>query len=126
VARRAVRRRRRDRRHVPLFQSDGEEGYPGTLHATVTYTLTQNELVADYTATTDKTTIVNLTSTVTSTWRRRARHGRRARGDAERRPLYAGGCGDDSDRRSAPVDGTPFDFRTPRRLARGSTPTIRS
>jgi aldose 1-epimerase len=40
---------------------DGEEGYPGTLQATVTYTLAQNELVAEYTATADKTTIVNLT-----------------------------------------------------------------
>ncbi|BAV06668.1 aldose 1-epimerase [Filimonas lacunae] len=42
---------------------DGEEGYPGNVNLSVTYTLTANkELQVSYTAVTDKSTILNLTN----------------------------------------------------------------
>lgn len=48
---------------LTYFCHDGEEGYPGNLSVTVTYTLTDNnELKIDYTATINKDTVVNLTS----------------------------------------------------------------
>ncbi|MCX2476899.1 galactose mutarotase [Pedobacter sp. MC2016-05] len=45
------------------LSKDGEENFPGNLKVTVTYTLTDdNELKMDYQASTDKTTVLNLTN----------------------------------------------------------------
>ena len=48
---------------LKYLSKDGEEGFPGNLNVTVTYSLTDDRgLKMEYEATTDKTTLVNLTN----------------------------------------------------------------
>jgi aldose 1-epimerase len=48
---------------LTYLSKDGEEGFPGNLTASVTYTLTDNnELRLDYAAATDKPTLINLSN----------------------------------------------------------------
>ena len=49
--------------HLEYVANDMEEGYPGNIKVDVVYTLTDNnELRIDYQASTDKTTLINLTN----------------------------------------------------------------
>ncbi len=94
---------------------DMEEGYPGTLRAHVTYTLTDDDrLIVDYTATTDKATPVNLTQ-----------HTYWNLAGSARRDILGHVLTINADSMTpvdttlittgeiTPVSGTPFDFRSP-------------
>ena len=47
---------------LTVHSPDGDQGFPGKLTASVTYTLAGDKLRIDYNATTDKPTVVNLTN----------------------------------------------------------------
>ena len=46
-----------------FVSQDGDQGYPGNVTATATYTISDNnELIIEYSATTDSPTVVNMTN----------------------------------------------------------------
>jgi aldose 1-epimerase len=100
---------------LALTSKDGDEGYPGTLQLTVTYTLTDaNALVVDYLAKTDKATPVNVTQ---HSYFNLAGEGvgtidgHVMQIHADRYTPVAKGLIPTGEQAS--VVGTPFDFRTP-------------
>ena len=84
---------------LTYVSKNGEQGFPGTLTTTVRYTLVDNELRIEYSATTDADTVLNLTN---HSYFNLEGPGRRrhpgARAQDQRQALHASGQEPDSDR----------------------------
>jgi aldose 1-epimerase len=105
--------------HFTYVSKDGEEGYPGTVTAHVTYALTnENEFKIDMEATTDKTTLVNM-----------VHHSYWNLAGYDSGPIFDQDLTLNADNYTPgdpvvpngaiqPVDGTPFDFRTAKPIGR--------
>lgn len=100
---------------LTYVSKDGEEGYPGTLTTTVTYTLTDdNELIWEATATTDAPTIINIVHH--SYWNLSGNPAETINNHelTLHAPSYLPtDAGLIPTGVVAPVDGTPMDFRQP-------------
>ncbi len=102
------------------LSKDGEEGYPGNLDITVTYTLNNNnEMMISYEATTDKKTPVNLTSHVfynLSGDMKSSIEGFELTIPADTITPVNSGLIPTGE--FMPVEGTPFDFRTAKAIGK--------
>jgi len=100
---------------LSLVSDDGDQGFPGTLTTTVTYSLDDDQrLTVHYEATTDAPTVLNLTQ---HTYWNLAGEGSGTIYD-HRLQLHASGFTPVDETliptgEIAPVEGTPFDFRRP-------------
>lgn len=101
---------------LTLLSPDGDEGFPGELKVKVVYTLTKNNAIKiEYTAMSDKDTVVNLTN---HTYFNLAGH---ASGVIDKQVLQINSSFyTPNDNEGMPtgevlsVEGTPFDFRVPK------------
>lgn len=105
---------------MSLVSPDGEEGFPGTVEVTMTYTITEdNALKINYKAVSDKDTVLNLTN---HSYFNLAGHDS---GEMTKQVLQINsGFYTPNDSECMPtgevlsVAGTPFDFRTPKAIGR--------
>ena len=104
---------------LSLISPDGEEGYPGNLYITVTYTLKNDALSIEYTAKTDADTVINLTNhayfNIGGVGKEKVRE--------QTLTLYADAIAEVNEilvpsGKLLPTAGTPFDFNTPKKIGR--------
>lgn len=101
---------------LSLLSEDGDQGFPGNLHVKVIYQFTHDdEIIVDYSATTDKATPVNLTQ--------HSYFNLAGKGDilSHTMQIFADHINAVNEAQipvgePMPVGGTPFDFRSPRQI----------